>query len=187
MRLNFGCGRNRLEGYVNVDKEPACRPDIGLDLEQTPWPYWDDDSIEEIRLTHVLEHLGQETAVFLNIMRELYRVLKPYGQVHIRVPHPRSDAFIGDPTHVRPITPPMLDLFSQRLNRQWEQEGWANTPLGVYLGVNFEVIKSEYKLTPRWSIDKANGHITDDDVAFAIETYSNVVAEIYMILQKVPL
>ena len=183
MKLNLGAGRNRLPGYVTVDKAAACEPDQVADLEQLPW-CWQDGSVAEIRLTHALEHLGEKTEVFLGIMKELHRVLRPGGEVHIRVPHPRSDGFIGDPTHVRPITPAVLSLFSQRLNREWAEKSWPNTPLGFYLGIDFELIKVEYSLMPHWLSKYRSGEINDEQLAFAMETYNNVVDDIYMVLQK---
>src|SRR6185312_513515 len=90
MKLNLGCGQNKVEGYLNVDKYAACAPDRVVDLEAFPWPF-PDASVDEILLTHVLEHLGRETETFFGIMRELHRVLKPGGKVQIRVPHPRSE------------------------------------------------------------------------------------------------
>src|SRR5690242_6188134 len=112
MKLNLGCGQNKVPGYLNVDKYAACEPDRVVDLEAFPWPFAD-GSAEEILLTHVLEHLGRDTDTFLGIMKELYRVLSPGGKVEIRVPHPRSEGFLGDPTHVRPISPTILTLFSK--------------------------------------------------------------------------
>ena len=63
MRLNLGCGFNKRDGYVNVDIGDHCAPDVVHDLEKAPWP-WDDSSIDEIYMSHVLEHLGATTAVF---------------------------------------------------------------------------------------------------------------------------
>src|SRR6516162_1537826 len=60
LKLNLGCGDKRIPGYINVDK--FSNPDLKHDLETFPWP-WPDDSVSEILLIHVLEHLGQETRV----------------------------------------------------------------------------------------------------------------------------
>jgi hypothetical protein len=46
LRLNLGCGMNRLDGYVNVDRQGE--PDLRHDLDVIPWP-WPDDSVSEIR------------------------------------------------------------------------------------------------------------------------------------------
>lgn len=130
MKLNLGCGRNHKDGYVNVDKEPAADPDRIVDLEEFPWPF-DDDSIDEILMCHVLEHLGRETGVFLGIMKEIYRVCAADAVVTIVVPHPRHDHFLGDPSHVRPILPETMLLFSKEMNRQWESVGSSHTPFAT--------------------------------------------------------
>ena len=67
MRLNLGSGQHPQPGYINVDKFGS--PDVRADLEQFPWP-WPDSSVREIVLTHVLEHLGQSTDVFLGIVKQ---------------------------------------------------------------------------------------------------------------------
>jgi predicted SAM-dependent methyltransferase len=103
MRLNLGCGNRKLQGWRNVDKVPDCSPDELVDLEQLPWP-WPDNSVDEIFLSHVLEHLGQATDVYLGIIKELYRVCRDGATITIIVPHPRHDHFLTDPTHVRAVT-----------------------------------------------------------------------------------
>ena len=57
MRFNLGCGFNKRDGFINVDRFADCAPDEIVDLEKIPWP-WPDDSAEEIQMIHVLEHLG---------------------------------------------------------------------------------------------------------------------------------
>src|SRR5437879_4750936 len=118
IKFNMGCGHRKLAGYVNVDAVAACEPDEVYDLESTPWP-WADGCAEEIRFTHSLEHMGGDPKVFLAMMQELYRVSADGCTVQIDVPHPRHDNFIGDPTHVRPVTPQMLSLFDRSLNDEW--------------------------------------------------------------------
>jgi len=101
LRLNLGCGAKHLEGYINVDK--FGNPDIRLDLETFHWP-WEDNSAIEIELSHVLEHLGQQTEVYLKIIQEIYRICKAGAKVHVRVPQHRHDDLLHDPTHMRAIT-----------------------------------------------------------------------------------
>ncbi|MFM7312017.1 MAG: class I SAM-dependent methyltransferase [Cyanobium sp.] len=136
LKLNLGCGQRHLGGYINVDKYGS--PDLRHDLETFPWP-WDNDSVSEIKLIHVLEHLGQSTQTYLDIIKEMYRVCRHEASIHIIVPHHRHQYFFDDPTHVRAITPMGMELFSKRLNRSWVEGGAANSPLGLYLDVNFEL------------------------------------------------
>lgn len=71
MKLNLGCGRNKINGYLNVDINPKLKPDYVM-------PLWDldfeDESFDEILSKQTIEHLGFfKTKYFLN---EALRVLK---------------------------------------------------------------------------------------------------------------
>ena len=127
MKLNLGCGNKIIEGYVNVDKFDLYNVNVKHDLETFPYPF-EDDSVKEIILSHVLEHIGQSPEIFIKILKELYRICKNQALIKISIPHPRHDNFISDPTHVRPITIFGLSLFVRDLNEKWEKNGPANTP-----------------------------------------------------------
>ena len=143
MKLNLGCGSKILNGYTNVDKFDYYKPDIVHDLEKFPYPF-EDNSVEEIILSHVLEHIGQDPDTFNEIIKEFYRICKNDAIINIAVPHPRHDSFISDPTHVRPITLLSLRLYDQKLNKKWEENKVANTPLGLIHNVNFQIISVQY-------------------------------------------
>jgi hypothetical protein len=184
MKLNLGCGRNKRDGFVNIDKYPTFSPDMLWDLEQTPYPF-EANSVTEIAATHVLEHLGQSTEVFLKIIKELHRILAPGGTIDITVPCFKSDTYWGDPTHVRPITPAMLQLFSKNNCRVFAERGLPNTPLADYLDVDLEVESVSMSLTPYWKDSYERGEITQADVDLAFSTQWNVVNEIKMMVRKV--
>ena len=168
-----------MEGYVNVDKFGS--PDLRLDLETFPWP-WEDNSVVKIELHHVLEHLGQQTEIYLKIIQEMYRISQAGATVHVVVPHHRHDDLLHDPTHVRPITPFGLSMFSQKLNRQWQTNGDATTPLGLYLNVNFELQETRYipsELWYEWERDRS------DDMDYLLQQsalYNNLIREVDMTL-----
>jgi len=182
LRLNLGCGTNKREGYLNVDKMAGCSPDVVLDIERVPWP-WPDNSVEDVRLFHVLEHIGRDADTYLGVMKELYRVCRHDAHISIAVPHPRHDDFLGDPTHVRPIIPNGLALLDQRLNRHWQEQGASNTPLGLYLGVDFELIHIEYEFDEAWSGRIQRREISQNEAMEAQARYNNVVKEIRMTLR----
>jgi tetratricopeptide (TPR) repeat protein len=176
LKLNLGCGSRKMTGFLNVDCVAVCQPDRVVDLEKTPWP-WDADSVDEIKLIHVLEHLGQSTDVFLSIIKEMYRVCRDAARIEIIVPHPRSDHYLGDPTHVRPVTIPMLQLFDQRLNREWAAIGAANTPLGIILEVDFEIESAAHLLEQVWQEKLSSGQMSEAEMASAVGQYNNVVMQ----------
>lgn len=184
LKLNLGCGLRKRAGYINVNQFSTCEPDVVLDLEQAPWP-WPDDSVEAVELIHVLEHLGQRTPVFLGIMKELWRVCCDGALINIEVPHPRSDEFLGDPTHVRAITADGLALFSQRNCAEYARIGAANTPLGKYLGVDFDI--ASYTLIPKpdWLKRLQHGEISEGDMRAAGNSQWNVYASIQLTLRVI--
>jgi len=81
MRLNLGCGYFKEEGWVNVDAFENCNPDEVWDLNKFPYP-WEDNSIDEITMRHILEHIPDWWSAFC----ECARILKPGGELHIHVP-----------------------------------------------------------------------------------------------------
>ena len=182
LRLNLGCGMNRLEGYVNVDRYGD--PDLRHDLEVLPWP-WPDDSVSEILLKHVLEHLGREPNNYLEIMKEIYRVCEDGATIRIIVPHHRHDFFFNDPTHVRIVTADGMSLFSQRLNRQWIEQGFANSPLGIYLGIDFELIDVKLKPSNLWRRLHPEDPVDTRALLQQSALYNNLVEEVQIALQAV--
>ncbi len=139
MRLNMGCGFNKLENYVNSDIMALCEPDMIVDMEKIPWPF-ESDSAEEILFNHSLEHVGQLRETFLDIVKEVYRVAKPGALVKINVPNPNHPDYLGDPTHVRPITPQMLVTLDKTVNEDWIKRGLPGTPIGKYMDVDFKTV-----------------------------------------------
>jgi len=93
LRLDLGCGDSKPEGYTGIDKEPGPQVDIAHDLEQgIPYP---DDSADEIRANHALEHLSDKE----KIMAEIWRVLKPGGRFVFEVPSTKGEGAFNHPDH----------------------------------------------------------------------------------------
>jgi SAM-dependent methyltransferase len=83
MKLNMGCGTRKLSGdWVNVDKIKHENVDIVHDLNVFPYPF-DGDSVKDIYMYHVLEHLKEP----YDVVVECHRILEPSGTLEITVPH----------------------------------------------------------------------------------------------------
>ena len=93
-RLNLGCGRKKLEGFVNVDKAQAVAPDVLWDLDRLPYPL-PRGHFREIRAHHVVEHLADIPA----FMDEVHALLAPGGTIEIVTPHYSHPNSYNDPTH----------------------------------------------------------------------------------------
>uniref|UniRef100_A0A6M3L8X1 Putative methyltransferase n=1 Tax=viral metagenome TaxID=1070528 RepID=A0A6M3L8X1_9ZZZZ len=106
MKLNLGCGTDIREKYFNVDRFKLPGVNFIHDLSIAPWPFGN-DSVDEILMYHVLEHLPDT----VEAMEELWRILKPGGRAYIRVPFWNSAGAFGDPTHKRYFRRETFDFF----------------------------------------------------------------------------
>lgn len=129
IRLDIGGGANPNKGFVNIDILPLPEVDIVWDLERTPWPLPDECVLTATAshiLEHISPHTGDKRLqglvdlliakgifteeegdeymglpgpAFINVMNELWRVMKPRGQFAFVSPHAESPGMMQDPTH----------------------------------------------------------------------------------------
>ena len=111
VKINLGCGRNIRKGWINVDWAALEGVDVIADLDQcrsVPLPF-DSDSVDEILISHVIEHLNDP----LSLMQEAYRIAKPGSYCVVRVPYGASDEAWEDQTHKRAYFLGSFGYFSQ--------------------------------------------------------------------------
>ncbi len=88
MKLNLGCGTQRLAGYVNADLYGG---EVRVDATALQFR---SGSFDEVRASQILEHVLR-----LNLaMREIWRVLAPGGTLRADVPYGLQGLF--NPYHV---------------------------------------------------------------------------------------
>ena len=75
LKLNIGAGSTKMEGWTPIDRK--------IGLEAYPLAY-EDNSVDEIRASHILEHFSFAQAI--EAVQEWARVLKPGGRMRIAVP-----------------------------------------------------------------------------------------------------
>lgn len=113
IKLNIGGGRKLLTGFTNIDISPFIDGnnrqivDIIMDVEKEKLPY-DDNSVSEIIVDNVLEHLHELRFV----LNECHRVMKPEGILSGCVPVAGSEPAWRDPTHVRFFVKKTFDYFT---------------------------------------------------------------------------
>jgi len=81
MKINLGCGKFKLNGFINIDIDKSVNPDLVWDIKKLPY---EDNSIEEIYFGHCLEHFTLIDA--RKVLKECYRVLNENGFIGIVVP-----------------------------------------------------------------------------------------------------
>lgn len=125
MKLNLGSGREKMEGWVNLDCAPEVNPDTLFNLNELklrhewlatspiggirPRLPFDDNTFDEMLMSHLLEHLPNPLAV----MEELWRVAKPGCLLTCRLPYGGSDSAFEDPQHCRQYFLQSFEYFSQ--------------------------------------------------------------------------
>lgn len=166
INIELGGGNNPNPGFINIDILPLDNVDIVWDLERTPWPLPDECAHKAVAshvLEHLNPHggdkrlqglidllvdkkvitrteaeteIGKPGSGFINVMDEVWRVLKPKGQFAFVVPYAESHGMFQDPTHMNfinettmlyfdPLDPSLLYQFYQpkpwRVVRQFVQ------------------------------------------------------------------
>ena len=97
----------RLHG-VSVEKEEAL-----IFLKKLP-----DNSVSLVTGMHVAEHMP--FPLLYEVIKQAHRVLKPAGLLILETPNPEnmavaSNSFYMDPTHIRPLPPPLLSFIAESL------------------------------------------------------------------------
>ena len=69
-------------------------------------------------------------------------------------------------------------MFDQAKNREWLENGFANTPLGLQVGVDFRILECQYVLDSGFRERLDNGQIQDSQIRELMRTHFNVCSEI---------
>ena len=99
--LDIGCGEAKQPGFVGMDKRALDTVDIVHDLEEFPYPL-EDESCLTIVGSHIVEHI--KPWLMIDFMNELWRLLKPEGQLALSTPYAGSPGYWQDPTHCNGCT-----------------------------------------------------------------------------------
>jgi predicted SAM-dependent methyltransferase len=95
-KLDVGCGENKQPGWIGMDKRKCKGVDIVHDIQVFPWPV-PSNSCFQVLMSHVYEHI--EPKYRLELMDELWRIIKKNGQLLLSAPYWRSMGANQDPTH----------------------------------------------------------------------------------------
>lgn len=163
--LNIGCGRNKMIGAVNLDRNPEADVVFNLETcEARPLPFAD-SYFDRIVASHTLEHIRN----ILPLMQELHRVAKPDAHFNIRVPFGGSSIAFEDPTHVRQFWPKSFEYFGQMA---------YNVADYGYRG-DWEVLEMLL------AVDDQFREMPIDEIAFMIERAFNIAKELFVVMRAV--
>lgn len=101
IRLDIGCGGNKMPGFVGMDMRALPGVDIVHDVEHYPWPLPDACVLMAVA-SHLVEHIAPMRFGFIHFMNEVWRVMKTGGEFAIATPHGYSPGYLQDPTHCNP-------------------------------------------------------------------------------------
>jgi SAM-dependent methyltransferase len=165
LRLNLGCGRDIRDGWVNVDSYELPGVDVVCDLDDHPKLPYDDNTVDEVYASHLIEHLWRP----LPLLEELWRITKPDARAVFRCPYGSSDDADEDPTHVRRMFVGSWGYFSQPF--------YWNKDYG-YRG-DWRVARIHLWLSPYLS------EISDEEAQAMLRFERNVIAEMVAVLTPV--
>jgi SAM-dependent methyltransferase len=153
VQVQLGSGNDYREGWINVDTDPACGPDIVGRAEDLPM--LDDASVDLIEGCHLFEHLTFSEA--RAALREWHRVLRPGGELFLELPNlAASIAILGqhfdENGHDLGMVgiygwPPDIDQHGVPMMHKW---GWTPETIAVQLrAAGFGVVE-QVQTTQRW-------------------------------------
>ena len=108
IRLDIGCGENKQETFIGMDKRALEGVDIVHDLEVFPYPLPDESCLCVVG-SHIVEHI--KPWLMIEFMDELWRIMKPEGQLALSTPFGGSPGYWQDPTHCNGCSPATFQYF----------------------------------------------------------------------------
>ena len=91
--LDFGCGQDKIENSIGIDKIQSDIVDVVHDLNTYPYPF-EENSFDLVVCKHSISHIND----IEEGLSEIFRILKPGGKVLIIAPHFSSDNTYTDYT-----------------------------------------------------------------------------------------
>src|SRR3989338_2580426 len=112
-RLHLGCGRDYLQGFINVDFCSGCKADLYCDLSKIPLPFKDNE-VDYVYAKHFLSYIP-DVYKWLN---DLHRICKDGATVRFVMPHFSSTNVWTDMGHHRGFSTSSFDcdMFRQFTN-----------------------------------------------------------------------
>ena len=91
--LDFGCGTDKIDNAIGIDKVDLPCVDIKHNLDNYPYPF-QDNTFDLVICRHSISHIKD----LKKTISEIFRILKPGGKLLIIAPHFSSDNTFTDYT-----------------------------------------------------------------------------------------
>ncbi|MFH1074557.1 MAG: class I SAM-dependent methyltransferase [Candidatus Firestonebacteria bacterium] len=92
--LDLGCGNNKMEGALGLDKQKYPCVDLVYDLDKMPYPFKDNE-FDFVNCSHIIEHVAEP----YEFVKEICRISRPDAELRIITPHYTSQLSYSDLTH----------------------------------------------------------------------------------------
>ena len=134
--LDLGCGLqpnnlfNQDEAYGIDIRENSAYNVLSADLAISPIPF-PDNYFDRVTALDFIEHIPRVIYnpnirfCFVELMNEIYRVLKPEGYFYSRTPAFPASSVFSDPTHVNIITVDTFPFYFDDVNRYSAMYGFT--------------------------------------------------------------
>lgn len=139
LKINFGCGFDKREGYLNVDSDPACKPDVLIpmgDLSLLPKHHFN-----EVFARDVLEHIPR--AKTLDALLEFSSLLHEGGMLFVQTSSITQVArkLAENPSFADQYGWTICLFGNQAHSGDFHHTGFTDTTLTVYLAAaGFEIV-----------------------------------------------
>ena len=111
--LDLGCGLKKAAGTIGLDLWRGSDADVVADIDGPHLPFRD-GVFDRVRMTHVIEHIGDT----VRLMNEIGRVTADGAIVEGATPHFSSSGSYADPTHRHHFACRTFDYLSFSVERR---------------------------------------------------------------------
>ena len=143
-RLDIGCGENKQPNWLGMDKRKIKGVDIVHDAQVFPYPL-EDECCFQVLLSHLWEHIEPKNRI--DLMNEIWRIMKPDGQLLISVPYYLSFGACQDPTHYPCPNEATFTYFDPKmpLYNIYKPKPWKLVQNNYTMNGNMEIILEKIK------------------------------------------
>ena len=174
LKVDFGCGPNKREGFVGVDSIAFDGVDHVCKIGTEPLPFAD-GTVDEAHASHFIEHLTAPQRI--QFVNELYRVLALGGQATIITPHWCSGRAYGDLTHQ---WPPVAEFWFFYLKQEWRD---GNAP-HCDIKHNPDGYSCDFDATWGYSLHQSLMARNQEFQSFAMTFYKEAAQDLHATLTK---